>query len=121
VKDVGVAGDSDLGRVEWRDDGVDAGGAGGCALIDGGDGSCGDGGLDDVGVGDVFGGELGGVLGAAGDFGDAVVAVVELAGIEFGGRLMILSGDHAWTPCAARVRARTMLCLASSILKALCS
>ena len=84
LEDVDVAGDGEFWRVEGRDDGVDAGGVGGGALIDGGDGSCGDGGLDDVGVGDVFDGELGGVFGAAGHFGDAVVAVVELAGLEFG-------------------------------------
>src|SRR5580693_4838542 len=46
--------------------------------------------------------------------------MVERAAVEFG-MGCFLDGDHAWTPCAARVRARTMLCLASSTLKALCS
>ena len=120
LENVDVARDGEFWRVERCDDGVDAGGAGCCALIDGGDGSCGDGGLDDVSVGDVVDGELGCVFGATGYFGDAVVTMVELAGIEFGVGCF-LSGDHAWTPCAARVSARTMLCLASSTLKALCS
>ena len=84
LEDVDVARDGEFRRVERCDDGVDAGGAGCCALIDGGDGSCGDGGLDDVGVGDVFDGELGCVLGATGYFGDAIVTMVELAGVEFG-------------------------------------
>ncbi len=79
LEDVDVAGRGELRRVERRDDGVDAGGAGCGALIDGGDGSGGDGGLDDVGVGDVVDGELGCVLGATGHFGDAVVTMVELA------------------------------------------
>ena len=74
LEDVDVAGDGEFGRVERRDDGVDTGGAGGCTLIDGGDGSCGDGGLDNVGVGDVFDGEFGCVFGTTGDFGEAVVA-----------------------------------------------
>ena len=131
VVDVGILKDADaaacgagwsgeLGRVEGREDGDDAGGALGSFGVDGLDGAGGDGGLHHVGVDEVFArerlAELGSVLCGAGDLGDAVVAV---RGLRECGLQLVLA--HAcWTPCAACVRARTMHCLASSILKVLC-
>ena len=78
----GLVCDGELGRVEGREDGDDAGGALGGAGVDGLDGAGGDGGLHHVGVDEVFAreglAELGGVFGGAGDLGDAVVAVRRL-------------------------------------------
>ncbi len=111
--------DGKFGRVEGRENGDDAGGAFGRLSVDGLDGTSGNGGLHHVRVDEVLAreglAELGGVLGGAGDLGNAVVAVRWL---REGVRLFILL-HHAWTPCTACVRARTMHCLASSILKAL--
>ena len=94
--------DGELGGVEGGEDGEDAGGALGGGAVDGGDGAGGDGGLDDVGVDEVLAGEglreLGGVLGFAGDLGDAVVAVGELLRVR-AWAAAVLHGDHAWTPC----------------------
>ena len=84
-------GDGELGRVEGREDGDDAGGALGGVSVDGLDGAGGDGGLHHAGVDEIFAreglAELGGVLGGAGDLGDAVVAVRRL---REGVRLLIL-------------------------------
>src|SRR5262249_36445659 len=106
----------DLRCVEGRHHGQDTGSVRGGRVIDGCHSSCRDRALNDVTVGDVLDGELGGVFCGAGDLEPSVVAGVELLCVL---PVVFLEANHACAPCAARVRARTMLDLASSTLNAL--
>ena len=112
-----------LEGVEGGYDGQDAGGVLGSVAIHHGYGAVGDRGLDDVCVGEILLikglSELRGEFGFAGDLGEGGIACLELPRAGVG--LLFLNHAVAPGPCAATVRARTMPCLANSILKVLCS
>ena len=127
-------GDGEFRSVEGGEDGDNTGGALGGGAVDGCDGAVCDGRLDHEGVEEVrFAegrAELCCELGFAGDFGEGGVTNGELTGTRVRGGGVLHGFDEGFgdghavapeVPAAATVRARTMPCLAISILKALCS